>query len=249
MSHILLKNVDVHYPVLNDHYMSLRRAALRVLTGGRLYREDNQMQLVHALKDISLEVKNGDRLALVGRNGAGKSTLLKTLAGFILPDKGGFEIEGKVTSLFSAGGGLDGERTGIDNILVMGRLLGISRPEMEKHIPDIAEFSELGAFLNLPVRSYSDGMKIRLGFAIVTCLHPDILVLDEAIGAGDAHFIEKATLRATKLYERANIIVIASHDPTILKRLCNRAVWLDQGRVLRDGSVTEILDEYTRATV
>jgi len=249
MSRISLDNVHVHYPVLNDHYLSLRRAMLRLVTGGRLYKQDAEMQLVHALRGISLTVEDGDRLALVGRNGAGKSTLLKTIGGFIRPHSGDMSVEGRTTSLFNANGGMDTERTGLDNIFLMGRLYGVARKDMEQHVADIAEFSELGRFLGLPVRSYSDGMKVRLGVAIVTCLHPDILVLDEAIGAGDAHFIEKATQRAQKLYARANIIVIASHDPSILRRLCNRAAWIDEGHIVRTGSVDEIVEAYTNATV
>jgi ABC-type polysaccharide/polyol phosphate transport system ATPase subunit len=118
---------------------------------------------------------------------------------------------------------------------------------METHIADIEEFSELGRFLEMPIRAYSDGMKVRLGVAIVTCLQPDILVLDEAIGAGDAHFIDKATRRTQKLYERARIIVMASHDPNLLRRLCNKAVWLDQGRLVKTGGIEEVIQAYAAA--
>ena len=249
MSQISFSNVNVHYPVIKDHYKSFRRAMLRVVTGGRMYREDSAAESVHALKNISLEVKSGDRLALIGRNGAGKSTLLKTIGGYILPDDGFINITGSITSLLSVNGGLDNERTGIDNIFLMGRLLGLSRRSMAQHLDDIKEFSELADFLNMPVRSYSDGMKVRLGMAVVTCLHPDILVLDEAIGAGDAHFIEKATQRAQKLYDRANIIVMASHDVDILDRLCNRALWIDSGTIIMEGKVKEVAEAYLTATV
>ncbi len=162
MSRVILENVHVHYPVLNDHYLSLRRAFLRLLTGGRLYKQDAEMQLVHALRGISLTIEDGDRLALVGRNGAGKSTLLKTIGGFIRPHSGQLSVDGRTTSLFNANGGMDVERTGLENVFLMGRLYGVARKDMEKHIQDIAEFSELGRFLTLPVRSYSDGMKVRL---------------------------------------------------------------------------------------
>ncbi len=249
MSHIVVHNVNVHYPILQDHYMSIRRAMLRVITGGRLYRQDKDTKLVHALKDVCFELRDGDRVGLVGRNGAGKSTLLKTIGGFILPDNGNLHVSGVVTSLFSVNGGMDIERSGYDNVFLMGRLLGIHRKEMIKHLADIAEFSELGHFLKMPVRAYSDGMKVRLGVAIVTCIHPDILILDEAIGAGDAHFIEKTTQRAQKLYERANIMIMASHDPVILRRLCNKAIWLDQGKVIKTGPVEEVIEAYTTATL
>ena len=197
---------------------------------------DSSLRVVHALKNISFELQDGDRIGLVGRNGAGKSTLLKTIGRFILPDTGILNVQGNVTSLFSINGGMDIERTGYDNAYLMGRLLGMRRADDEpaKTVKDIEEFSELGDFLTMPVRSYSDGMKVRLGFSIVTCLNPDILILDEAIGAGDAHFIEKATKRAQELYARANVIVMASHDQDIIRRLWQtrprvaglRAAWL-----------------------
>lgn len=244
MSHIRLEQVNVHYPVLEDHYLSIRRAALRFVTGGRIYKEDVQGRVVHALKDISLDIQDGDCVGLIGRNGAGKSTLLKTIGGFILPDSGFFRVEGKVTSLFNANGGMDIERTGYDNIFLMGRLLGIRRREMATHVTDIEEFSELSQFLDMPVRSYSAGMRIRLGVAVITCIHPDILVLDEALGAGDAHFIEKTTLRVQKFYERARIIVMASHDAALIKQLCNKAVWMDKGCIVRSGGIDEILEAY-----
>lgn len=247
MSKIALENVNVFYPVLQDHYMSIRRAALRMISGGRLYRQDTAAQSVHALKDITLTLENGDRIGFVGRNGAGKSTLLKTIGGFIMPDAGFLQIEGNVTPLFSVNGGMDIERTGYDNIFFMGRLLGLKRAAMSERLKEIEEFSELGRFLDMPVRSYSDGMKVRLGFSIVTCLNPDILILDEAIGAGDAHFLEKATKRAQELYARANIIVMASHDQNIIRHLCNKAAWLDQGRVIKIGPVDEVLEAYAKA--
>jgi len=249
MSRIVLENVHVHYPIYGDQYLSLRRAMLRLVSGGRLYKQDTETRFVHALKDISLTIENGDRVGLVGRNGAGKSTLLKIIGGFILPDNGKLTIEGDVTALSSANGGMDTERTGYDNIFLIGRLRGIPPREMAQHVADIEEFSELGHFLGMPVRSYSDGMKVRLGVAIITCLQPDILVLDEAIGAGDAHFIDKATQRTQRLYMRANIVVIASHDPSILKRVCTRAVWIDDGRIVRSGTVDETIDAYLKATV
>ncbi len=247
MSVIRLENVNVAYPVLEDHYKSIRRAALRLLSGGRMYQEDVQIKMVHALQDISLDFHEGDRVGLVGRNGAGKSTLLKTIGGFILPNSGTLEVSGRVTALFSVNGGMDMERSGIENVYFMGRMLGMPRAVMETHMEDIAEFSELGEFLDMPVRSYSDGMKVRLGFAIATCLQPEILVLDEAIGAGDAHFLQKAAERARKLYERARIIVMASHDHALLQKLCNKAVWIDRGKVVKTGASAEVIAAYAEA--
>ena len=246
MARIVVDHIHVRYPILQDQYRSMRRAIMRTLSGGKLYKKDTHMEVVHALHGVSFTLENGDRLGLIGRNGAGKSTLLKTLGGFILPESGDLNVTGNITSLFSVAGGMDDERTGYDNIFLTGRLLGISRAEMTKHLPDIEEFSELGEFLSVPVRAYSDGMKIRLGFAVCTCLTPDILLLDEAIGAGDAHFVEKASKRAQKLYDRSSIMVIASHAPEIITSLCNKVMWLDHGRVMMIGPVNEVMSAYMK---
>jgi ABC-type polysaccharide/polyol phosphate transport system ATPase subunit len=248
MSRIYLENVNVHYPVMQDHYRSIRRAFLRKISRGRVYGEDGHTNNVHALKNINIDLRDGDRVGLIGRNGAGKSTLLRTLGRFILPDTGKVLIEGNITSLFSVNGGMDVERSGYDNVFLMGRLLGMSRSEMEENLPDIVEFSELGEFMSLPVRAYSDGMKVRLGVAVVTCVKPDILLLDEAIGATDAHFIEKTTRRAQQLYDRASIIVMASHSTEILTNLCNKALWIEHGSVVKFGGVGEVLGAYMDTT-
>ena len=248
MSRILLENVNVHYPVLQDHYRSIRRALLRKVSGGRMYGEDGHTNNVHALKNFNLELRDGDRVGLIGRNGAGKSTLLRTLGRFILPDSGKVSIEGNITSLFSVNGGMDIERSGFDNVFLMGRLLGMSRKEMEGHMQDIIDFSELGDFLSLPVRAYSDGMKVRLGVAVVTCVKPEILLLDEAIGATDAHFIEKTTKRAQQMYDHASIIVMASHSTEIITNLCNKALWIEHGSIVRFGGVGEVLGAYMDTT-
>lgn len=246
MARIVVNDIHVRYPVMQDQYRSMRRAIVRVASGGKLYQQDQRMQVVHALQGISFTLENGDRVGLIGRNGAGKSTLLKTLGGFILPESGELTVEGKITSLFSVAGGMDDERTGYDNIFLTGRLLGIPRRQMQEHLKEIEEFSELGDFLTMPLRAYSDGMKIRLGFAITTCLHPEILLLDEAIGAGDAHFIEKASRRAQQLYDRASIMVIASHIPDVILSLCNKAIWLNHGTIECIGPTQQVLDAYMR---
>ncbi len=244
MARIVLNNVHVRYPVTQDHYRSLRRLVARVATRGRLYGEDVGLRTVHAIRGLSLNLEKGDRVGLIGRNGAGKSTLLKTLGGFILPDEGTLDVEGSIMPLFSVSAGMDEERSGYDNIFLSGRLLGIPRHEMEKNVADIEAFCELGQFLYMPVRMYSDGMKVRLGFAISTCISPDILLLDEAIGAGDAHFLEKASKRAEALYNRANILIIASHSPEIITRLCNKALWLSHGTMVEFGPAEEVLAKY-----
>lgn len=163
MARIVLKNVHVRYPVTQDHYRSLRRVLVRLVTLGRMYNDDVRSHTVHALRDLSLTLEKGDRIGLIGRNGAGKSTLLKTLGGFILPSEGEIEVEGNIMPLFSVAAGMDEERSGYDNIYLSGRLLGIPRKEMEKHVKDIEDFCELGEFLKMPVRTYSDGMRSASG--------------------------------------------------------------------------------------
>lgn len=247
MSLLALDNVHVRYPVMNDPHRSLRRAILNKFSGGRIYNTDGRYSIVHALKGLTFTLRDGDRLGLIGGNGAGKSTLLKTIGGFLLPDEGKMTIEGTITSLFSVNSGMDVERTGYDNIFYIGRLFGISKRAMQEHIPYIEEFSELGEFLRLPVRSYSDGMKIRLGFSIITCLKPDILLLDEVIGAGDKHFTAKAMKRAENLCQQANIIVMASHAENILRSLCNKGIWIEQGVVRMFGPLDDVLKDYAAA--
>lgn len=243
MALLELKNVYVDYPVYGDCEASLRRVLLKLTTRQRIYKSAG-LTVVRALTDINFSLHHGDRLGLIGENGAGKSTLLKTLGGFYAPASGNMKIEGHVSTLFDVCMGMDMERTGYDNIYFMGLLLGLSRQCIKNFIPDIEDFSELGEFLSMPMRTYSAGMRIRLGFALVTCLEPEILLLDEAIGAGDAHFLEKAAKRAKQLYDRASILVIASHDNNIIREFCNKALWLHKGRMVRYGEVESVLQDY-----
>ncbi|MEJ0009683.1 MAG: ATP-binding cassette domain-containing protein [Alphaproteobacteria bacterium] len=199
---------------------------------------------MQALSNVSFALENGDRLALIGPNGAGKTTLLKTLAGFLPVASGALTVKGEVTVLFNLTNGLDPEKTGYQNIRGMGLLLGMNNAQIAALVPEIEDFCELGEFLDLPVRMYSDGMKIRLAFAVSTSVHPDILVLDEAIGAGDAHFLKKATERAHALYDKARILVMASHSPDIVRNLCNKGLLLEHGEVKYFGDIEQALAIY-----
>jgi ABC-type polysaccharide/polyol phosphate transport system ATPase subunit len=199
-----------------------------------------------AISGVSFRLRDGDRLALIGHNGAGKSTLLRTLAGMLAVSSGTLSITGKISVLFNISNGLDLDKTGRENILGMGLLLGLDRKEIIGIYSDVESFCELGDFMDLPVRTYSDGMKVRLSFAISSSLNPEILILDEAIGAGDARFLKKATERANSLYSRARILVIASHSTAIIRELCNQALVLKQGEMQFLGSVSEALDLYAQ---
>lgn len=244
MARIALQNVDIHYPIYGDSNPLFRRAFISLVTGGKIYRDERKVAVVKALDNISFTLNQGDRLGLVGTNGAGKSTLLKTLGQLYKPTNGLLQIDGKVSALFDVCMGMEQERTGYHNIYYMGTLLGLSKAKIKSFIPDIEEFSGLGEFLNMPVRTYSAGMKVRLGFALCTCIDPTILLLDEAIGAGDKHFIEKAANRAKALYDRAEILVLASHSADVIKDFCNKALWLHHGKMVMMGEVNEVLDAY-----
>jgi len=224
---------------------SSRKTLFKSRVGGVIKQEESTGNLsVSALQNISIDIKDGDRLGLVGPNGAGKTTLLRLMAGIYFPTTGTIETVGKVSSLFSPGVGMDPEDTGYDNIYTCGLYLGLSNKEIEELIPDIEEFTELGDYLAIPVRTYSTGMMVRLAFAITTAIHPEILLLDEGLGAGDARFANKAEERVNALIGRASIIVIASHSEGLIRQMCNKAIYLEEGVIRASGSVDDVMQVY-----
>jgi ABC-type polysaccharide/polyol phosphate transport system ATPase subunit len=245
MTSILLEDVSVDFPIYGAE-RSFRKVLFERATGGLVQRDGRKLDriVVKALTDISLSLTEGDRLGLVGHNGAGKSTLLRVMAGAYAPVKGRITVEGKLTPLFDVLPGLDGEDTGYQNIITAGLFFGMSRREIEAIVPDIEEFSELGEYLNLPVRTYSSGMMMRLGFAFATAMHPGILLMDEGIGAGDARFAERAVKRMEEFIGRSRIVVLASHANEMIKSLCNKAALMQSGRILAIGPVKDILAQY-----
>jgi ABC-2 type transport system ATP-binding protein/lipopolysaccharide transport system ATP-binding protein len=246
MARIVFDHVCVQYPLYAVRTSQIRHTIVNMATGGRIYEESNRVSYVQALNDISFTLEDGDRLALIGHNGAGKSTLLKTLSGFLPVASGNLSVTGDVSVLLNLSNGLDLDKTGYENIRGMGLILGMDRKTIARVTPEIEAFCELGEFLDLPVRMYSDGMKVRLAFAVSTSIQPEILVLDEAIGAGDAHFLKKATARAHQLYDKARIMVMASHAPDMVRELCNKALLLEKGSVRHYGNVEEVLDAYAK---
>jgi ABC-type polysaccharide/polyol phosphate transport system ATPase subunit len=246
MSTIVLENVGVDFPIYGTQ-RSLRKALFERATGGFVQRGDREHPnrvVVKALVDVSFELREGDRLALVGHNGSGKSTLLKVMAGVYEPIPGHVFIDGRVTALFDTMPGLDGEDTGYENIITAGLLFNMSREEIEAKIPEIEQFSELGEYLALPVRTYSTGMTARLGFSVATAVEPGILLMDEGIGAGDARFAERAAKRMEEFISRSRIIVLASHSTEMVKSMCNKAALMRAGRLISLGAVDDILKEY-----
>jgi ABC-type polysaccharide/polyol phosphate transport system ATPase subunit len=237
-------NLTLDIPVFNVS-RSFRTTLLSRVTGGRIEQNDKSKQVsIRALDNISFRLEAGDRLGLVGHNGAGKTTLLRVLARIYKPMIGRYQYKGKITSLFNMSVGLDLDDTGVDNIYTIGMHLGMTKSEIETKKDEIIEFSELGDFIYLPVRIYSAGMQMRLSFAIATAVEPDILLMDEGIGAGDANFAEKAKNRLTNFYDKTSVMVIASHSADLISQLCNKALLLEHGRQMKLGSVEEIFSQY-----
>jgi ABC-type polysaccharide/polyol phosphate transport system ATPase subunit len=229
--------VTVEYPVYNSRSKSLRSQFARISTGGFIHNESSHVQLITALKDVSFEFHEGDRVGLVGHNGAGKSTLLRTMAGVYTPVSGSVLKRGRIATVLELGAGMDSELSGMENIVRMSMLMGLSEAVIRSKIPDIEEFTQLGEFLQMPIRTYSSGMATRLMFAVATSTEPDILLVDEVFGAGDAEFQEKARDRMEALISSVGIFVFASHDHETLKRYCKRFFRLEHG------SMTEITAE------
>lgn len=247
MAKVVLEHVHVEFPIYGNA-RSLRSAFFARATGGLIQRDAGWQGrvVVKALNGVSFTLHEGDRLGLVGSNGAGKSTLLKVLAGVYEPVSGQALVSGKITTLFDMLPGLDPDDTGYENIITGGLLLGLSRNAIESRVADIEEFSELGEYLALPVRTYSAGMMARLGFAVATAVDPGILLVDEGIGAGDARFAERASRRMRSFVDRSKILVLASHSDALIKSWCNKAALFEAGRMLLIGQVDEVLEAYHR---
>ena len=220
----------------------MRRFALEKALGRNLDLEGRRAT-VKALRDIDLSVGNGDRLALIGANGAGKSTLLRTMAGVYAPVAGSVVRTGRVTALLSLGMGLNLDSTGLENIVLLGMHLGIPPREMRPHVDEIVAWTELGGFIEAPLRTYSAGMVTRLAFAVSTAIAPEILLLDEWLGVGDASCQQKAYDRMAGFVGRSSVIVLASHSAELLKAWCNRAIRLDAGRLVESGAVEDLLPD------
>jgi ABC-type polysaccharide/polyol phosphate transport system ATPase subunit len=246
VAHISLQRVVVDFPIVNASSRSLQLRLFQAL-GGKLSAPD-RIVVVRALDGIDLELKDGDRLGLIGDNGSGKTTLLRVLAGVYPPGYGSTEIAGSISSFTDITLGMDPEATGWENIIFRCAFMGLTFQEAKRLSPAIAEFSELGDYLELPTRTYSTGMFLRLAFAISTSIEPDILIMDEMIAAGDAHFIEKAKRRLHELIGKANILALASHDMPLIRNLCNKVVWLDHGVIKQAGSPEAVTATYLEAS-
>ena len=239
MARLTLREVVVEFKA--DAYLrsTLKATLLDVFWPRRL-----SSRSIRALREVSLEIDAGERVGLIGPNGAGKTTLLKVMAGIYPPQDGEVRIEGRVCPLFEFATGFEMDATGWDNIRTRALLLGMSAREIEDKMEEIGRFSELGDFLELPVRCYSAGMMLRLAFATSTAVEPEILLLDEVMAAGDASFIQNARARMDHMMERARIVVFATHALDLLPKICDRAIWLDHGTIILDGETAEVVGAY-----
>ncbi|ATY15966.1 ABC transporter ATP-binding protein [Amycolatopsis sp. AA4] len=242
MVSIDVHNAYVDFPIFDAKTRSMKKRVLGKV-GGKIS-SDQKVPIIEALHDVSISLREGDRVGLVGHNGAGKSTLLRLLAGIYEPTRGSSRIVGRIAPVFDLGIGMDPEISGVENILIRGLFLGMSAKEMEKRVDDIAEFTELGDYLQMPLRTYSTGMRVRLALGVVTSIDPEILILDEGIGAVDAAFLNKARDRLKDLVKRSGILVFANHSDEFLMELCDTAIWMDEGHVRKQGSLREVLTEY-----
>jgi ABC-type polysaccharide/polyol phosphate transport system ATPase subunit len=258
MVSIVGKELGIEFPIYDGYKRSLRHAlglgqlasglnrlkSERLGVGGQIDKGESGKTVIKALDGLSFELHEGDRVGLLGHNGSGKTTLLRALAGIYEPITGTLVVEGRVTPLFDLQLGMDPDATGIENIWMRGRMLDFSHQQIDEHLEDIAEFTELGNYLYMPIRAYSMGMMVRLAFAISTAIAPDILILDEMIGAGDAAFISRAKERLRGFIDHAGILVVASHDLDMLRLWCNKGMLLEHGKLMAFGPLENVIARY-----
>ena len=244
MASIKLRGVIVDYPIYG--YLKSFRTELKRAVGG-LIKADLRSErhlYIRALDIPELDITHGDRIGVIGHNGAGKSTFLRVCAGVFEPTQGWIEVKGKLSPLFQTAPGLDPDESGYENIFTCGMYLGMSHDEIKRKLHYVADYCELEDYLALPVRTYSTGMRVRLGFSIATAIEPEILILDEMLNAGDKRFQEKAIKSVTELVNRSHILLFASHASKWIKEMCNKAILLEQGKLIAVGPVDEILEMY-----
>jgi ABC-2 type transport system ATP-binding protein/lipopolysaccharide transport system ATP-binding protein len=243
MSHITLENVCIDFPIFDSKSRSFQNGIMQKVIGGRLSNRKRLMN-VRALDNVNLNLNNGDKVGLIGHNGAGKTTLLRTLAGVYPPSCGKISSIGKIAPLFDISLGFDMEATGYDNILLRGLFLGLSKTQVSTSMDSISNFTGLGHYLEMPLRTYSTGMLMRLAFAIATEIQPDIILMDEWIGVGDSAFLEQAKKRLESFIDKSSILVLASHSEDLIRTTCNKAILMGQGQVLAEGTVDDVFNHY-----
>jgi ABC-2 type transport system ATP-binding protein len=238
-----IRRAWVEFPIFDAKSRSFKKTFLGK-AGGVGGRNTSNVVVIEALRDISLSLRIGDRVGLVGPNGAGKSTLLRLMSGIYEPTRGSARVQGRVAPIFDLGIGMDPEISGYENIIIRGLFLGETRKTMLAKVDEIAEFTELGEYLSMPLRTYSTGMRVRLAVGVVTSIDPEILLLDEAIGSVDGNFLHKALIRLQNLVERSGILVFAAHSDEFLARMCKTAIWIDHGKIKMMGGIEEVIRAY-----
>lgn len=237
MAYIHADQISIDFPIYNSSGRSMKNAVLRATTGGRIAHDAGNHTYIRSLDDVSFQIKAGERVGLVGHNGSGKTTLLRALSGVYAPTGGRLRVDGRVASLLDISLGMDPDATGYENILMRGIIMGMEPKKMLAKVDEIAEFTDLGEYLNMPLRSYSSGMQMRLAFAVSTCVEAEVLLMDEWISVGDAGFQEKAAERLNNLIKTTPILVIATHSPELVSKVCNRKIELQHGRLVSDEQV------------
>lgn len=238
---IQVKEASVRFNMASEKIDNLKEYFVKLVKRELLFQE------FFALKDVSFEVKRGEAWGLVGTNGSGKSTLLKLICGILKPYQGSVDIRGSIAPLIELGAGFDGELTATENIYLNGAVLGYSQEFMDSHYNEIVEFAELQDFMNMPIKNYSSGMAARLGFAIATIVHPEILIVDEVLAVGDAAFQEKCQKRMQEMLAGGTTLLFVSHSIENVKTLCDHAIWLNKGNVMMKGEVNQVCDAYMRS--
>lgn len=237
---ITANHVTLDYKVQHQRTSGLKEYVINYFKGKITY------DIFRALDDVSFEIKEGEVVGIIGRNGAGKSTLLKIIAEVMKPSKGNVEVKGALSPMLELGTGFDYDLTGRENIFLNGAILGYSKEFLESKYQEIIDFSELGEFIDQPIRTYSSGMVVRLGFSIAATVDPEILIVDEVLGVGDAHFMEKSQGKMKELISEGTTVLMVSHNLPTIEKFCKRAIWLDRGKILMDGEVKEICNLYKK---
>jgi lipopolysaccharide transport system ATP-binding protein len=240
---IMAEDISVYFPLYHGSTRSLKKMVVAAASG-RLGKDQQQRIVVQALQNVSFSLRSGDRLGLVGSNGAGKTTLLRVLAGIYEPVAGRIRVQGSLNALLDPSLGMNIDLTGRENIALRGLYNGLPRSTLPQLESDVEQFAELSDFIDLPVRIYSAGMVVRLGFALATAIKPQILLMDEWFLAGDAAFMEKARDRLEEMVRGAEILVLSTHQTEIIRTWCTRVLWLEKGRIVADGPADEVLEQY-----
>lgn len=244
MALIKFEGVCVDFPIFNSTGRSLKKRLMQVATGGQVSADPSGVVVIRALDNLDFTIRDGERVALIGHNGAGKSTLLRVLSGVYAPTFGQAEVLGQMGSLIDISLGIDPEASGMENIYLRGRLLGMSGAEIKAKTPEIIDYAELGDFIDMPVRTYSSGMHMRLAFTISTSLRPDILLMDEWLSVGDENFKHKVEARMSEVVQSTSILVLATHSRELAINTCTRAIWLEHGKIKMDATPQEVCDQY-----